>query len=189
MRIVLLAAVALLAAACGSSSSDTTASAKPAGSGAAPGAKTAAAAPTGPMFTGKAMGMDMSKPIVDIDLSPVLDGYTIKGPEGAKVEKAVPGGGARVVNAGVNYSIAIREGEFKADAPKGGWKALDPDGTFLTDTPELVVFQRKSGSVLFSMGVTVGDKKFTCGSVATAMDFEKSTIDQTIESCKTLKKK
>lgn len=148
-------------------------------------------APTGPVFKAKIMGNEMSKPLVETDLGPAeMTGYVITAPEGAKVEKGKPGGGAHVVAAGVNYSIAIREGNFDPENVKKSWASLDPDGTVLEDKSDIVIFQRKGGgSVLFSMSLTVGDKKFTCGSVATAVSFDRATIDQTIESCKTLKKK
>jgi hypothetical protein len=192
MRHLLFAAL-LLTAAC----NDKSAEGEKAGSAAATGAepkKSGPAAkpePTGPVFKAKVMGTDMSKPLVETDLGPAeMTGYVITAPEGAKVEKGRPGGGAHVVAAGVNYSIAIREGAFDAENVKKSFTALDPDGTMLEDKSDIVIFQRKGGgSVLFSMGVTVGDKKFTCGSVATAMSFDKATIDQTVASCKTLKKK
>ena len=195
MRSFLFAsAVVLLAAACSKPSAD----GKPASStsitaATVPAATTAAAAPapTGPVFKAKMMGMDMSKPLVETSLAPAgLDGLVLQAPEGAKVEKHVPGGGARVVAAGVNYSVAIREAKFDPKSVKDTYKIIDPKGTILTDTPDLVIFQRADGgSVLFNMSVTAGVKKYTCSSVATAASFTRDVIDQTIESCKTLQKK
>ncbi len=200
--LVVLRAAALclplaLLGACGESGA-TTSSASPSGSakpatsnktasssGGTPSAKPPVS--SGPVFKAKMMGMDMSKPIVETSLDKGgLPGLTIQAPEGANVEEDKLSG-TRIVAAGVNYSNAIRAGEFSQDARKKAMTALDPDGKFLTDTADLVVFQRKSGSVLFGMGVTVGDKKYQCSTVATATDFDQATIDQTIASCKTLK--
>lgn len=195
-----IVALPLAIAGCGESGT-TTSSASPSGSTAAKPAasnKTAASssgAPSakapvssGPMFKAKMMGMDMSKPLVDTSLDKGgLKGLSLQAPEGAEVEEDKLGGGAKVVAAGVNYSIVIRPDAFSQDARKKAMTALDPDGKFITDTADLVVFQRKSGSVLFGMGVTVGDKKYSCSTVATATDFDQATIDQTIASCKTLK--
>jgi hypothetical protein len=146
---------------------------------------------TGPVFKAKMMGMDMDRPLVETSLAPAgLDGLVIQAPEGAKVEKHVPGGGARVVAAGVNYSVAIREGKFDAKSVKSTYAIIDPKGTIAMDTPDLIIFERANGgSVLFNMGLTVGGKSYTCSSVATAASFTRDVIDQTVESCKTLKKK
>lgn len=172
---------------------ETTAASTTATSTAAKATTTAApaATPTGPVFKAKVMGMDMQKPLVDTSLDPAgLTGLTLQAPEGARVEKHMPGGGARVVAAGVNYSVAIREGKFDAKGVKSTYAIIDPKGTVAVDTGDLVVFERAgSGGVLFNMGVSVGGKSYTCGSVATVTPFTRDVIDQTIESCKTLAKK
>lgn len=190
---VFASALVLAATACSKPSSDTQpASTTSVTRATVPAATTAAAAaPTGPVFKAKMMGMDMSKPLVETSLAPAgLDGLVLQAPEGAKVEKHMPGGGARVVAAGVNYSVAIREAKFDPKSVKDTYKIIDPKGTILSDTPDLVIFQRADGgSVLFNMSVTAGDKKYTCSSVATAASFTRDVIDQTIESCKTLQKK
>jgi hypothetical protein len=146
-------------------------------------------APKGPVFKATVMGVEQAQPIVELDLTAAeMPGYKIMGPDKAQVRKASLGGGAELVSAGVNYSISIREGVFDAGNIKEVYKVLDDKGKILVDTPDLVMFQRESGSVIFSMGLTVGDTKLTCGTVATAFNFDRATIDQTIESCKSLKK-
>lgn len=196
--VALFAASTLVLAACGGEGGSTTGA--PSGSAptkattsAKPPASTPSAAkkdpaPSGPMFKAKMMGTDMSKPLVETSLEKAnMKGLTIIAPEGAEVTEGKPGGGAHVVAAGVNYSIAIREQEFKLEDSKKVYTSLDPDGKFLSEAPDLVIFQRKSGSVLFAMGLKVDGKNYQCSSVATASDFDKETIDQTIASCKTLK--
>jgi hypothetical protein len=182
----------VLLAACGNgasteSTSTSTTSKDSASSKPSKGASSSATA-DGPMFKAKVMGMDMSKRLVDVPLDAAeMPGFVLQAPEGAQVTVGKPGGGAHVVAAGVNYSVAIREGAFDAAESKKTFAIIDPDGKVLTDTPDLVVFQRKSGSVLFGLGVTVGDKHFHCGSLATAIDFDQATVDQTVASCKTLR--
>jgi len=150
------------------------------------GSKTAA--PEGPVFKAKIMGTDQVKKLVDTSLDKAeMPGYVIQAPEGAEVSIGRPGGGAHVVAAGVNYSVAIRESKFDPAEAKKTFNIIDPDGKVLTDNPDLVIYQRKSGSVLFGMVVSVGGKTFSCGSLATAMDFDRDTVDQTVASCRTLK--
>lgn len=139
----------------------------------------------GPVFTAKVMGIEKSLPLVDTDLSSAgMPGFSIKAPEGAQVKKSR--GGVEVVEATVNYSIAIRDYAFNPSTAKTAFAAVDPEGKLLEDSAELVMFQRKSGSVLFSAAVEAGGTKLTCGSRATAFDFDRATIEQTVASCKTL---
>ena len=193
---LLVLSLVILSAACNkTSATDTQATAKATSAASKPTAAATQTAPaptaTGPVFKAKMMGFDMSKPLVETSLAPAgLDGLVVQAPEGAKVEKHVPGGGARIVAAGVNYSIAIREAKFDPKSVKSSWASLDPKGTVVTDEAELVIFERSNGgSVLFSMGVSAGGKSYTCGSVATAANFTRDVVDQSIASCKTLTKK
>lgn len=195
--VALLAAAPLtLLTACGdggsTSNSATPSSSGPKASGSnkptASAATSAKTAPKGPTFKAKVMGMDQEKPLVEISLEKAeMKGLTIVAPEGAEVRVGKPGGGAEVVSAGVNYSMSIREDEFKQKNAHIVFDAVDDKGKYLLDTEELVIFQREKGSVLFGMGVTVGGKKYHCGTVATGFDFDRSTVDQMVESCKTLK--
>ena len=190
MRAWILSSLLLVACSGGASTESTSTATSSKDSSPSKSSKSGAASATadGAMFKAKVMGTDMSKRLVDVSLDEAeMPGYVIQAPEGARVTVGKPGGGAHVVAAGVNYSIAIREGAFDASESKKTFAILDPDGKVLTDAPELVVFQRKGGSVLFGTGVTVGDKHFHCGSLATAIDFDRATVDQTVASCKTLK--
>jgi hypothetical protein len=186
-----LLAIALLGTACNDPSSDDASKddardSKSAKTEAQPTASSTAARPT---FKAKMMGLDMSQPLVEVSLAPHMQGYVVTAPEKTRVEVGHGGMGVVLVSAVVNYSMSITEWPFDAAKTKGDFKTLDPDGTVLTDTADLVVFQRKSGgSVLFGMGVSVGDQKFKCHSVATAANFDRATIDQTIESCRSLKR-
>ncbi len=144
------------------------------------------AAPAVPMFHATAMGFDMSKPLVNIDLGPGgLPGVSLQGPEGTRVETERHR--ARVIQAGTNYSLSINERAFDPTDAHRTYSLIDPQGTYLVDQPDLVIFQRTNGAgVLLNMGVTVGERHFTCSSVATAVAFTRETIDQTVASCRTL---
>ncbi|MEI8254315.1 MAG: hypothetical protein WCJ30_01445 [Deltaproteobacteria bacterium] len=145
------------------------------------------AAPARPMFRATYMGTDMSRPLVTTDLTPAgLAGMTIEAPEGVRVEQERRA--AHLVQAGSNYSISIRSGPFSAANALSAFQALDPAGTVLVNEADRLIFQRSNnGSVLFSAGVTVGARQFTCGTVATAINFSRETVDQTIASCRTLR--
>ncbi len=141
------------------------------------------APPARPMFRATLMGANMSRPLVTTDLAPAgLAGMTIEAPEGVRVERVR--GDAHVLQAGSNYSMSIRAGAFNAARALSSFRALDPAGTVLVNEADRLIFQRSNGgSVLFSAGVTVGTRPYTCGTVATAMNFTRETVDQTITSC------
>jgi hypothetical protein len=163
----------------------TTSSAKPASAS----AENAPAKPSGPVFTTTMMGMERSEPIVEKDLGEMeLAGLVIQAPEAAKIESK-SGGGFKLVAAGVNYSLTIREGEIDIKGAKETFKLVDEKGELVEDKPDVLIYKRSSGSHLFQASVKVGDKTYTCSTVATASDFSRSEVDQMIESCKSIKKK
>ena len=145
------------------------------------------AKPTGPAFKTKMMGTDMVQPLVAMDLTAPLAGLTIIAPEKAKMEESR--GALKLVAAGVNYSISLREGKYdKAESLKT-FKMVDEKGTVADESDTHLIFKRESGSHLLSAAVTVGDKTYVCHSVATAANFTREEIDQTLTSCRSLKKK
>jgi hypothetical protein len=194
MKLSSIVAVALLAMACNQTSSRDTSDdegSKPAKTAEHARSATATAAPSAPArptFKATMMGMAQAQPIVEVALAPDLPGYVIQAPEQTKVEKGFGGMGVELSATSVNYSMSIREWAFDAAKAKADFKTVDAEGTLLVDTPDLVVFQRKHGGVLFAMGITLGDKKLECHSVVTAFEFDRATIDQTIETCRSLKR-
>jgi hypothetical protein len=171
---------------CGSKPADGGA---PAGGSASPAgaAPAAAAKPTGPAFKTKMMGMDMVQPLVQKTLVAPLDGLEITAPDKAKVEESR--GSVKLVAAGVNYSISIRQTAFEKAKSLEIFKTLDPKGTVADESDTHLIFKRENGSHLLAAAMTVDGKPYTCGSVATAASFTREEIDQTLTSCKTLKKK
>jgi hypothetical protein len=174
---------------CDKKGADAEASASAASTGAKGGAASGKgdAKPTGPAFKTKMMGTDMVQPLVAMDLIAPLAGLTITAPEKAKMEESR--GALKLVAAGVNYSISIREGKYdKAESLKT-FKLVDEKGTVADESDTHLIFKRESGSHLLSAAVTVGDKTYVCHSVATAANFTREEIDQTLTSCRSLKKK
>lgn len=160
--------------------------AKAGASGAAKGGKGAAES-KGPVFKTKMMGAEMVQALVQKDLVAPLVGLEITAPEKAKVEESR--GAVHLVAAGVNYSISIRQTTFDKAKSLEVFKMLDDKGTVVDESDTHLIFKRASGSHLLSAVVTVDGKPYVCGSVATAADFTREEIDQTLASCKTLKKK
>lgn len=157
------------------------------GSGAAKGGSKGDAKPTGPVFKTKMMGTEMVQPLVSKDLIAPLEGLTITAPENVKMEESR--GSLKLVSAGVNYSISIREQKFDKAKSLEIFKMVDEKGTVADESDTHLIFKRESGSHLLSAAVTVGDKTYVCGSVATAASFTREEIDQTLTSCRSLKKK
>jgi hypothetical protein len=145
-------------------------------------------APKGPMFTAEGvMGDEVSLPIVPFDLTAVeLPGYTIQVPEGTEARSKSPSG-YTLGNSRVNYSVTITEGEFDLARAKDLYKMLDPEGKIADESDSHIIYERSgTGGFLFQAGVTVGDKPFYCGTVATGMAFTRKQIDQSVASCKTM---
>lgn len=188
----LLFATALFALAvhgCDKKAADTEASGSASGSAKAGGGSSGKgeSKPTGPAFKTKMMGTDMVQPLVAMDLIAPLAGLTITAPDKAKMQESR--GELKLVAAGVNYSISIREGKYdKAESLKI-FKMVDEKGTVADESDTHLIFKRESGSHLLSAAVTVGDKTYVCHSVATAANFSREEIDQTLTSCRSLKKK
>ena len=143
--------------------------------------------PTGPVFKTKMMGNEMVQPLVAKDLIAPLEGLSITAPENIKMEESR--GSLKLVSAGVNYSISIREQKFDKAKSLEIFKMLDEKGAVVDESDTHLIFKRESGSHLLSAAVTVGDKTYVCGSVATAASFTREEIDQTLTSCRSLKKK
>lgn len=181
---ILLAIVALLSAGC-----DKKADADASGSSSAAKSSSAKgdAKPTGPAFKTKMMGADMVQPLVSMDLIAPLAGLTITAPDKTKMEEKR--GDLYLVSAGVNYSISINEEKYDKAASLKVFKIVDEKGTVVDESDTHLIFKRESGSHLLSASVTVGDKTYVCHSVATAADFTREEIDQTLTSCRSLKKK
>mgnify|MGYP001284779922 CR=1 FL=1 len=149
----------------------------------------APAEPEGPVYKTEGMVGEVSSPLVDIDLGPMeLAGLVITAPEDAKIEAKSPSGHKLVWAAG-NYSITIREGG-DLEQNKETFKMLDPEGKYVREDSDVVIFERSSGgSHLLAATVEVDGKAYTCSTVATAMSFQRDQADQMVESCKTLRKK
>jgi hypothetical protein len=147
------------------------------------------AKPEGPSYTAKGpMGGDeVTLPLVPFDLAAVeLPGYTMMVPEGTKAETK-SGGGHKLINMQVNYSITVDERAFDKEISKTAWDALDPDGKIVDESDTHIIYERsKEGGFLFSAGTTVGDKQFTCGSVASISPFTRRMVDQNVESCNSI---
>lgn len=93
------------------------------------------------------------------------------------------------MSAGVNFSISVRQTSFDKAKSLEIFKKLDPKGTVVDESDTHLIFKRDNGSHLLAATVTIDGKPYTCGSVATARSFTREEIDQTLTSCKTLKKK
>lgn len=158
---------------------------------AATGAKAEASAkpeaPKGPVFKTQTMGVDMQEALVDKELVGALAGLVITAPEKAKVSEER--GGIHVVSAGVNYSVSISEQKFDKAETLKIYKMIDEKGAVVDESDTHLIFKRESGSHLLTVGLTVDGKPYQCSSVATGFDFTKDQIDQTLTSCRTLKKK
>lgn len=153
------------------------------------GAPEEAEKPKGPVFQTKMMGMTMTEALVEKDLTPMgLDGLVIQAPERAEIKPKSPRG-FTLLAAGVNYSLTIDQRALDPAQAKEIFKIVDEEGEVLVDEADRVIFKRKSGSHLFQAETTVGDKKYTCGTVATAASFTRDQVDQMITSCKSIAKK
>ena len=147
-----------------------------------------AEAPKGPVFTAKGvMGDDVSLPLVAFDLAEVeLPGYTITVPEGTTAESKSPSG-YKLLNSQVNYSITVSEGELDKKQTLEIFEIVDPDGKVADEADDHLIYERsKDGGFLFQAQATVGDKTFTCGTVASISPFTRRVIDQAIETCKSI---
>jgi hypothetical protein len=145
--------------------------------------------PKGPVFQTKMMGMEMTQALVEKDLSGMgLDGIVIKAPEKAEIRKKSPRG-HKLVAAGVNYSMTIRQAPLDAKQAKEVFDIIDKEGELLVDEADRIIFKRKSGSHLFQAATEVDGKPYTCSTVATGSSFTRDQVDQMIESCKSLAKK
>ncbi len=149
---------------------------------------TASPAPVGgPQFKVTLSGVEKIAPLVELNLGDGgMPDFALTAPEGASVRKAALG--VELSASSVNYSISVRPAAFAPATAKQNFASLDPKGKLVTDSPDLVLFQRENGALLFSMGVAVGDEKLTCATVATATDFDRAMVDQMIASCRTLKR-
>ncbi len=174
---------------CDKKAADTDASGSPSGSAKASGGGSGKAdsKPTGPAFKTKMMGTDMVQPLVALDLIAPLAGLTITAPDKTKMEEKR--GDLYLVSAGVNYSISIKEAKYDKAGSLKVFKMVDEKGTVADESDTHLIFKRESGSHLLSAAVTVGDKTYVCHSVATAANFTREEIDQTLTSCRSLKKK
>jgi hypothetical protein len=144
--------------------------------------------PKGPVFTGKnIIGEAVSVPIVPFDLTALeLPGLVIQAPEGAKAEPNSPSG-FKLLATSVNYSISVREGKFEPEEAKKTFGIVDPNGKVADESDSHVIYERSGeGGFLFQAGVTVGDKQYHCGSVATGFAFSREVIDQSVQSCKSI---
>jgi hypothetical protein len=144
--------------------------------------------PKGPMFNAtNIVGQAVSVPIAPFDLTPAeLPGLTIQAPEGTTIEPSSPSG-FHIYNSSVNYSLSITAGPFSKDEAKKLYGILDPDGKIVDESETHVTYERSNkGGFLFQAGVTVGDKQYHCGSVATGIAFDRDVIDQTVASCKSI---
>jgi hypothetical protein len=134
------------------------------------------------------MGLEMVRPLAAKTLTVEgLRGMTIQAPDSATVSEER--GNNHVIDAGVNYSIAIGTGAFDPAGAKQVFNIVDEAGTVVVDQPDLVIYQRSgaNGSLLFGAGVTVGEAQFHCGTVATAFPFTREQVDQMVESCRSLR--
>jgi hypothetical protein len=144
--------------------------------------------PKGPMFSAKnIIGEPVSVAIVPFDLAAVeLPGFTIQAPEGTKAEPKSPSG-FQLFNPRVNYSISITPSAFNKDEAKKIFGIVDPAGKVADESETHVIYERSGeGGFLFQAGVTVGDKQFYCGTVATGIAFSREVIDQSVASCKSI---
>jgi hypothetical protein len=144
--------------------------------------------PKGPMFNAKnIVGQEVSVAIVPFDLAAVeLPGFTIQAPEGTKAEPKSPSG-FQLFNPSVNYSISITPSAFNKDEAKKIFGIVDPAGKVADESETHVIYERSGeGGFLFQAGVTVGDKQFYCGTVATGIAFSREVIDQSVASCKSI---
>jgi hypothetical protein len=144
--------------------------------------------PKGPMFTAKnIIGEPVSIPIVPFDLAAMeLPGLTIQAPEGTTAEPNSPSG-FKLLNTSVNYSISVRDGAFDKEGAKKTFGIVDPDGKVADESDTHVIYERSGeGGFLFQAGVTVGDKPYYCGSVATGFAFTREVADQSVASCKSI---
>jgi hypothetical protein len=184
----LLAIVALSSFGCDKKAGDTEASGSSASSAKANGASGKGdAKASGPAFKTKMMGTDMVQPLVALDLIAPLAGLTITAPDRTKMEEKR--GDLYLVSAGVNYSISINEAKYNKAESLKVFKMVDEKGTVADESDTHLIFKRESGSHLLSAAVTIGDKTYVCHSVATAANFTREEIDQTLTSCRSLKKK
>ncbi len=145
-------------------------------------------APKGPVFNATNIaGQAVSVPIVPFDLAAAeLPGLTIQAPEGTTAEAKSPSG-FKLYNSSVNYSISITPGAFNKDEAKKIFNIVDPEGKVADESETHVIYERSGdGGFLFQAGVTVGDKPYYCGSVATGIAFARDVIDQTVASCKSI---
>jgi hypothetical protein len=144
--------------------------------------------PKGPMFNAtNIVGQAVSIPIVAFDLAAVeLPGFTIQAPEGTTAEPSSPSG-FQLFNPSVNYSISITPSAFNKDEAKKIFGIVDPAGKVADESETHVIYERSGeGGFLFQAGVTVGDKQFYCGTVATGIAFSREVIDQSVASCKSI---
>jgi hypothetical protein len=87
----------------------------------------------------------------------------------------------------VNYSISITPSAFNKDEAKKIFGIVDPAGKVADESETHVIYERSGeGGFLFQAGVTVGDKQFYCGTVATGIAFSREVIDQSVASCKSI---
>lgn len=145
-------------------------------------------APKGPTFSAtNIVGQAVSVPIVPFDLAAAeLPGLTIQAPEGTVAEAKSPSG-FKLYNSSVNYSISITASPFNKDEAKKIFGIVDPAGKVADESETHVIYERSNdGGFLFQAGVTVGDKQYYCGSVATGIAFARDVIDQSVTSCKSI---
>jgi hypothetical protein len=145
-------------------------------------------APKGPVFTAQnIIGEAVSVPLKPFDLAALeLPGLTIQAPETAKAEPNSPSG-FKLLDTSVNFSISVREGTFNQDEAKKTFNIVDPEGKVADESDTHVIYERSgTGGFLFQAGVTVGDKQYTCGSVATGFAFTREVIDQSVAACKSI---
>lgn len=183
---LLAATLSALVSGCGDDGESSSADDPTAAANTAPATPDEPAEPSGPTFHTTMMGMEMSQPLVSRTLDVEgFEGLTIVAPEDARIEENR--GRARVLSAGVNYSVAIRSGAFDAEGTKRIWGIIDAEGTVVEETDDLVMYQRSNdGGMLFEVGVMLGEQAYTCSTVVTAFQFTREQIDQMVTSCRTL---
>ena len=187
-NLVLLCAVLILGiAGCGGDEEDSSTPAANAAPSSA-GEPAEPAEPEGPVFRTTMMGMEMTQPLVARDLTEAeLPGLTLVAPENAQL-RTTSWGSHTVTSAGVNYSVSIAEATFDAASSRTTFEAVDPNGSVIEEGDDQLIYRRSgdNGSFLFSVGVTVGETEYTCGTSATAFPFTRDQVDQMITSCRTL---
>lgn len=144
--------------------------------------------PAGPVFTGKnIMGDEVKLPLVAFDLSAAeLPGVTIMVPEGTTAQPKSPSG-YTLSNTQVNFSITVNEGTFNKEESVKMFGILDPEGKVVDESDTHVIYERSgTGGHLFQAGTTVGDKSYTCGTVASVSAFTRENIDQSVAACRSL---